>query len=83
MENANVAPGRWMVESRGGDLWLNAARGIVHVRANELRAALSEPRHAMQSELVAESDFVGPSPGWWPSATCRSRRRRETCGLRG
>ena len=58
-----------MVESRSGDLWLNAARGIVHVRANELRTASSEPRHAMQSELVADDHFVGPSPVWWPSAS--------------
>lgn len=49
-----------LVESRNGDLWLNGARGIVHVSATDLQAALDDPRHLIKSELVTEGDFVGP-----------------------
>jgi signal transduction histidine kinase/ligand-binding sensor domain-containing protein len=49
-----------VLESLDGDVWLNASRGIVHVRASELEAALKDPQHAMKSELVTEGEFVGP-----------------------
>jgi signal transduction histidine kinase/ligand-binding sensor domain-containing protein len=50
-----------LIESRNGDLWLNGARGIVHVSAQEMRAALSVPAFSIRSERFAEGDFVGPS----------------------
>ncbi len=37
-----------MVQSLNGDLWLNAARGIIHVRSSELRVALSDPKHPIK-----------------------------------
>ncbi|MET0230961.1 MAG: triple tyrosine motif-containing protein [Rhodanobacteraceae bacterium] len=49
-----------LIDSLDGDLWLNASRGIVHVRRAELEAALANPAHAMTSELVTEGEFVGP-----------------------
>jgi signal transduction histidine kinase len=50
-----------IVEARNGDLWLNGARGIVRVPANELQTALAQPAHRMKSELVTEGDFAGLS----------------------
>lgn len=50
-----------LVESRNGDLWLNASRGVVHLRASELRAALANPEYRMKSELVTEGEFTGPA----------------------
>jgi signal transduction histidine kinase/ligand-binding sensor domain-containing protein len=49
-----------LVESANGDLWLNVLRGIVHIPAAELQAALQDPRYPMKSELLTEGDFVGP-----------------------
>jgi ligand-binding sensor domain-containing protein len=48
-----------LVEARNGDLWLNAARGVVRVPASELQAALATPGYRMKSEVVTEGDFVG------------------------
>jgi signal transduction histidine kinase/ligand-binding sensor domain-containing protein len=50
-----------IVESRNGDLWLNAARGIVRISAVEIDAALSRPAYPMKSDLLTEGDFVGAS----------------------
>jgi signal transduction histidine kinase/ligand-binding sensor domain-containing protein len=49
-----------LVESLDGDIWLNAARGIVHVPGVEVEKALRDPTHAMRSDLLNESEFVGP-----------------------
>lgn len=49
-----------LVEGANGDLWLNALRGVVHVPAGELQAALNDPQYRMKSELLTEGDFVGP-----------------------
>jgi len=49
-----------LVESRNGDLWLNASHGIVRIRAAELHASVANPRYPMKSELVTEGEFVGP-----------------------
>jgi len=48
-----------LVESANGDLWLNALRGVVHIPAAELQAALKHPQYKMKSELLTEGDFVG------------------------
>ena len=50
-----------IVESRNGDLWLNAMHGIVRVSASELDTALSQPGYRMKSDLLAEGIFVGSS----------------------
>jgi signal transduction histidine kinase len=59
-ENRGVAAGlNGLVEARNGDLWLNAAQGIVRVPANELQTALATPAYRMLSELVTEGEFAG------------------------
>ena len=66
-----------LVESANGDLWLSAARGVVHIPAAELQAALSTPRYPMKTELLAEGDFAGPihmAPG--VSTAARDREGR-------
>ena len=49
-----------IVESADGDLWLNASRGVVHIRSSELRTALGTPHYAIRSEILTEGEFVGP-----------------------
>jgi signal transduction histidine kinase len=58
-----------LVESRDGDLWLNAARGIVRVRAAELEAGLANPRYPMKSERITEGDFTGPARAFGSTTT--------------
>ena len=50
------------VEAVNGDLWLNAAQGVVRVPAGEIDRALADPHHTIQSTLVSEGEFVGPVP---------------------
>jgi signal transduction histidine kinase len=57
-ERARLISG--MVESGGGDLWINGARGIVRIPAAEVRAAIADPAHAVSSVELREGDFVGP-----------------------
>jgi signal transduction histidine kinase/ligand-binding sensor domain-containing protein len=64
-----------LIDSLDGDLWLNASRGIVHVRRAELEAALANPRHPMTAELVTEGEFVGPV-----SLLYRATAARDTAG---
>src|SRR5262249_44255713 len=45
---------RGLVASPNGDLWLNAAGGIAHVRATELDLALANSSYQMQAELINE-----------------------------
>ena len=52
-----------LVESRNGDLWLNAAQGIVRLPAAELEAGLANPRYRMRTERITEGDFTGPAIG--------------------
>jgi signal transduction histidine kinase/ligand-binding sensor domain-containing protein len=61
---ADRAPTRGVVgllESRDGDLWLNAQQGIVRVPAAELTAAVADPRYPMKTERITEGDFTGPA----------------------
>ena len=51
-----------MIDARNGDLWLNAAPGLVRVRVNEIAAALADPNHLIQAALVTEGEWVGPVP---------------------
>jgi signal transduction histidine kinase/ligand-binding sensor domain-containing protein len=49
-----------IVETANGDLWLNAAPGIFHVRASEIEQAIKEPAHHVQYELFGILDgFTG------------------------
>lgn len=57
-DQASARGVRGLVESRNGDLWLNAIHGVVHLTAAELEEALAKPGYAMKSDLVAEGDFV-------------------------
>lgn len=61
-EAATVRAVGGLVEAANGDLWLNAAQGVVRVPASELDKALADPRHLIQSTLVSEGEFVGPVP---------------------
>jgi len=49
-----------IVETRGGDLWLNAARGIVHVTAAQVRRLFDTKGPAPRYELF---DFLDGVPG--------------------
>jgi len=49
-----------VVEAHNRDLWLMGARGVVCVPANEVRAAMADPAHAVSSVNLEEGDFVGP-----------------------
>jgi signal transduction histidine kinase/ligand-binding sensor domain-containing protein len=49
-----------IVETSGGDLWLNAAPGIIHIPATEVRRALENPDRHVQCELF---DFRDGLPG--------------------
>jgi signal transduction histidine kinase/ligand-binding sensor domain-containing protein len=48
-----------ILESPRGDVWINAAGGIVHVSADEMRAGLDKPGYKMKSDLITEGDFIG------------------------
>jgi signal transduction histidine kinase/sugar lactone lactonase YvrE len=50
-----------LVQSRNGDLWLNAVQGIVRVPAAELAAGVADPGHLIRSERVTEGHFTGPA----------------------
>jgi signal transduction histidine kinase/streptogramin lyase len=50
---------RGIVESRNGDLWLNAASGIAHVPLAELEVGLANPSYPMKAILISEGDFAG------------------------
>ena len=58
-ENAEMVSG--MVQAVKGDTWFNGRNGIVHVAADEMRAALDDPKHLIVSSELHEGDFVGPS----------------------
>jgi signal transduction histidine kinase len=63
-----------LIDSADGDLWLNASRGIVHLRAHELEAGLEDPAYPMKSELISEGDFVGPADLAHKSAAARDAK---------
>jgi signal transduction histidine kinase len=50
-----------VTEASNGDLWFNGARGVIHVPAQEVRNAMADAGHRIESQRVAEGDFVGPS----------------------
>ena len=50
---------RGLVQSRNGDLWLNAASGIAHVPAGELDAGLANASYPMKADLISEGEFAG------------------------
>jgi len=58
-----------LVEAGNGDLWLNAARGIVRIPARELEAGLANPSYRMKAELVTEGDFTGGGSAYYGDAT--------------
>ena len=57
-EQAKMITG--VVESHSGDLWINGARGVVRIRAEEMRAAVGDPTHSISTVSIQEGDFVGP-----------------------
>jgi signal transduction histidine kinase/ligand-binding sensor domain-containing protein len=40
-----------IVETESGDLWLNAARGIVHITAADIARSIAEPEHKLGTEI--------------------------------
>jgi signal transduction histidine kinase/ligand-binding sensor domain-containing protein len=48
-----------IVESREGDLWLNAIHGIVRLGASELRTGIDKPNYKMKTDVLTQGDFVG------------------------
>jgi signal transduction histidine kinase/ligand-binding sensor domain-containing protein len=51
-----------IVKDRFGDLWLNAAAGIIRLPAAEWKAALNSERYAMDFQLLNERDGVMGTP---------------------
>ncbi|HEX4158424.1 MAG TPA: triple tyrosine motif-containing protein [Rhizomicrobium sp.] len=49
-----------MVESRDGDLWLNASHGVVRIHAGDLLASLRNSHLPLKSARITEGEFVGP-----------------------
>ncbi len=47
-----------IVETKNGDLWVNTSPGMVHVTAEELQHALTQPDYAVRGELFDASDGV-------------------------
>jgi signal transduction histidine kinase/ligand-binding sensor domain-containing protein len=68
-DNAEVKGISGFVESRNGDLWLNALRGIVRLGANEIRKGLDQPGYRMKTDLVTQGDFVGAPQGFGSYST--------------
>ena len=62
-----------LVESRNGDLYLNAVQGIVRLPAAELAAGLADPRYPMKTERITEGDFTGPAGQYHPATTAAAR----------
>jgi signal transduction histidine kinase/ligand-binding sensor domain-containing protein len=59
-----------IVETAGGDLWLNAAPGIIHIPAAEIRRALENPEWHVHSELFDFRDGLrGKAPQLAPLPT--------------
>jgi signal transduction histidine kinase/ligand-binding sensor domain-containing protein len=65
-----------LADTKAGDLWMQGARGIVHVPKQELLQALADSKHLIKSEILAEGDFVGPAPIW--PATLTSSVARDS-----
>jgi len=51
-----------IVKDRWGDLWLNAASGIIRLPATEWKRALQDPRHVMDFQFLNERDGLFGSP---------------------
>jgi signal transduction histidine kinase len=49
-----------VVQARDGSFWLMGARGVVHVPAAEIQAAIADQAHSVSSVNFQEGDFVGP-----------------------
>ncbi|QJR12905.1 hypothetical protein DSM104443_03999 [Usitatibacter rugosus] len=47
-----------IIETADGDLWLNAAPGIIHITSAELRLAATEPAHRIRGEIFDAADGV-------------------------
>lgn len=51
-----------IVQDRWGDLWLNAASGVVHLPAAEWQAGVRDPSYAMDYQLFSEQDGLIGTP---------------------
>jgi signal transduction histidine kinase/ligand-binding sensor domain-containing protein len=72
-DDASVKGIAGFVESREGDVWLNAIRGIVRVGANELRKGIGQPDYKMKTDVVTQGDFVGAAQGGIDAAAAAAR----------
>ncbi|HEY2684660.1 MAG TPA: triple tyrosine motif-containing protein [Steroidobacteraceae bacterium] len=51
-----------ILQSRGGDVWLNAADGVIHVRAADLGSWSKDPSALLRAELLDHLDGLWGSP---------------------
>ncbi|MEO6326691.1 MAG: two-component regulator propeller domain-containing protein [Thermoanaerobaculia bacterium] len=51
-----------IIETKGGDVWLNEIHGIVHIAAAEVRALLADPRRAAAIEVLDHRDGLPGAP---------------------
>ncbi|WP_343632071.1 two-component regulator propeller domain-containing protein [Roseateles sp.] len=59
-----------LIETPEGDLWLNGARGITHLTANEVRRALADPAYRPHGRRIDLLDgLTGRAEQSWPLRT--------------
>jgi signal transduction histidine kinase/ligand-binding sensor domain-containing protein len=69
-DNAPIRLVTGLLQQEGGDVWVNEASGILHIGAEEIRKAQSEPRAEMKFTLYDFRDGVDDmSPAFRPRPT--------------
>ena len=64
-----------IVKDHSGDLWLNAASGVIRLPQDQWTRALKQPDYAMDFQLLNEQDGVIGTPGTEQAhALCRCRQ---------
>jgi signal transduction histidine kinase/ligand-binding sensor domain-containing protein len=51
--------GTGVVETKGGELWLSTAQGLVRISRQEMERALANPQHLVNAELFDATQVVG------------------------
>jgi signal transduction histidine kinase len=60
--NTDVVGVSGMIQSLGGDLWLNSAHGVIHVAKAEMQRALAAPMlQPIAAEVFSEPEIHGPA----------------------
>jgi signal transduction histidine kinase/ligand-binding sensor domain-containing protein len=69
-DNASIRLVTGLLQQEGGDVWVNQASGILHIDAEEIRKAQSQPPTEVRFELYDYRDGVDDlSPAYMPRPT--------------